>query len=833
MHLERTLTVTLLSFLFPCLFVTNLSAQAPAAPAPDFHPVLDVRPAAGAITIDGDLSDPGWANAARATGFVEVNPGDNLTPSVRSEAMITYTESHLYVAMIAWDDPKQVRASICDRDAIFSDDYFGILLDTYGDYAWGYELFINPRGIQGDLRLTSDGNEDISLDLVFESRGIVTDSGYQVELAIPFASLRFPNRPDQTWRMNFWRDRQRDNRFRYSWSAQSRDNNCFICQWGTLNGIKNVKPGSNLDILPNILAYQSGSMNNSSLPDSRFENRDPDADLSLNARYGLSTNSSVELAVNPDFSQVESDAGQIDVNETFALYYQERRPFFQEGSDLYGSYLNVIHTRTINDPIVAGKFTGQFGRFSIAYLLARDEHTPLIIPLRERSEALALEKSTVNILRGRQTLGQDSYIGFVLTDRRTDANHRVDTLYSPIDDTLYERTTDRVDYTSGAGSVYGIDGRFRFNQNLSFDFIGLGSHTMEPSGSGLLPLDDPSETFDYGTHTLALDGESFNGSALYAALNRGGRYWDCTLSYQDASPAFRADNGWITSNDRRELNLWNAVTFRPNRPWLVSWGPRLNVGRVFNYHGTVNVDPGTFDSDSRDEWFMPEIYLGSKGQTEIEFGYLASREWYHGQLFTGISRGFMNVNTTPTGWLQLGSSFEYGKKVARGLVLPDGKRVLGILSDFSLWGTLRPTTRLQIDPSYFFQKMSFRDNFLESHPDVPKIIYSVSIFRTRFNYQFSREWFLRLVLEYGDNNDSQVPNYLLVEPLLTYRINPFTKFYVGASWGGSHFAADYEFNRETTLGDGSIELHPNRLDTPVWRLERAQVFAKLQYLFRL
>jgi hypothetical protein len=364
-------TLLLLNF----MAAPGVSADTPAqAPEPNFTPSLHIAPIEGTVEVDGDLSDSGWRNAAHATGFVEINPGDNAVPAVPSAAMMTYDESNLYIAFIAWDDPTQVRASMSDRDAIFRDDYFGVLLDTYGDYAWGYEIFVNPLGMQGDLRLTSDGNEDETLDLVFQSEGKVTDSGYQVELAIPFASLRFPDKPEQTWRLNFWRDRQRENRNQYSWTAQDRDNACWVCQWGTLTGIKNVKPSSNIDILPNVVSYQSGAMGSSSVPDSPFDSEDPDAEFSVNARYGISTNSSVEVTVNPDFSQVESDGGQIDVNETFALYFSERRPFFQEGADLYRSFLRVIHTRTVNDPILAGKFTGQFGRYSLAFLTARDEH---------------------------------------------------------------------------------------------------------------------------------------------------------------------------------------------------------------------------------------------------------------------------------------------------------------------------------------------------------------------------------------------------------------------------------------------------------------------------
>ena len=804
---------------FPALADTPTQATEPIS-----GPKLEVSPIVGTIEVDGDLSDSGWRNVARATGFVEVGPGDNTVPAVPSAAMITYDQSHLYVALIAWDDPTQVRASMCDRDAIFRDDHFGLLLDTYGDYAWAYEIFVNPLGMQGDRRLLGDGSEDPSLDLVFESEGMVTDSGYQAELAIPFASLRFPDKPEQTWRLTFWRDRQRENRYRYSWAPLDRDNACFFCPWGTLTGIRNVKPSSNFDILPNVITHQSGAMGSSSIPDSHFDSSDPEAELSINARYGLSTSSSVEVTVNPDFSQVESDAGQIDVNETFALYYPERRPFFQEGSDLYGSFFNIIHTRTINDPIVAGKFTGQFGNYSFAYMAARDQHSPLVVPLRESSCALALESSTENILRARRTFGQDSYVGVIVTDRRTDSDTRVDTLYPPIDDTLYERMIDTVNYSSGSGTTYGVDSRIRLNRNLSLELMGLGSHTREPRGDGLIRTDG---TFDYGGRTIALDGESFDGHALHAGFNWGGRCWDWVLSYQELSPTFRADNGWMTANDRRQLNYWTGLVFQPNRSWLIEWGPQMNLGRVFSHRARVNLDPGTFDPGILDEWWRPGIYLNLKGQTSLTLEYMASREWYLGQLFTGISRGFVNLNARPSGAVDLQAYFEYGHKVVRFLPRK------GILTNLSLYGGFKPTQRVRIDQEFDYQSMKNRDNYMEAHPDSDRTIYSVSIFRTRFSYQFTREWFLRLIVEYGDNNNTQDPNYLSVEPLLTYRINPFTMFYIGASWGGRHFKDGYVFERETELGDGTVRALPADWNKPTWRLERAQVYAKFQYLFRL
>jgi len=320
---------------------------------PRFKPTLNVPRIDETIKIDGILDDTGWLKATREDRFTEVSPGDQVEPPVGSEVWIAYNETHLYVALIAYDNPDEVRVSMRERDEIGLDDYFGIMLDTYGDANWGYELFVNPLGIQMDLRMVSSGNEDMSFDIVWESEGKLTKDGYQVEIAIPFSSLRFPDKKVQTWKANFWRDHQRDVRRRYAWSARDRDNPCFMCQWGSLTGIEDIKPGKNLEIMPNIIGYQSGAINDNSDPKSGFNNEDIDGEASFNVRYGLSSNSSLEVAYNPDFSQIESDADQVDVNTTFALYYSEGRPFFQEGSDLFNTWIDGIYTRSINDPEVA------------------------------------------------------------------------------------------------------------------------------------------------------------------------------------------------------------------------------------------------------------------------------------------------------------------------------------------------------------------------------------------------------------------------------------------------------------------------------------------------
>ncbi|MBU0982395.1 MAG: carbohydrate binding family 9 domain-containing protein [candidate division Zixibacteria bacterium] len=800
-----------------CLCLCSL-ATAQGEFRPDFSPSLHIQKTSAEFDIDGRLTDPGWVGAARATGFVETDPGDQTQPTVRTEALVTYDESNLYVALIAWDDSAAVRVSMCDRDAIFRDDYIGLMLDTYGDMNWGYEIFVNPLGVQGDLRVLSDGNEDMAFDIVFSSRGTVTDSGYQVELAIPFASLRFPNTVEQTWRLGFWRDRQRDNRYRYSWSAQDRDNPCWMCQWGTLTGIRDIKPGSNLDILPNIIAYQSGERGNTYDPRSDYVNDDPDAELSLNVRYGVTTSSSIEFTANPDFSQVESDAGQIDVNQTFALYYSEHRPFFQEGSDLFDTWINVVHTRTINDPSLATKFTGQFGKLSVAYLLARDDNSPLILPFQQLSVSAGLENSTTNILRARQALWSNSYLGFSFTDRRLDG---VSDGSEP--------------YGSGSGTSYGIDGRFRFGKYYQIETQVLGSYTREINAPDLVDTTQQYGTafqrFDNGERTVALDGEEFSGDAVHASLERNADFWSFDFDYWHYSPTFRVDNGFVTKNDTRQLSFNTSLYFRPNREWLRTWNVSMQVARVFGYNSTINLNPADFDDGTIDEWWRPALSIDLKKQTNLSLSYVASRERFNGFIFNSISRFSFDFSTRPSRALSCGVSGTTGRTIYRQRhriydeIIPVEDRVapadsirsveirpvMGVTGELSGWVSLKLGQRLQLVPELNYFQLHHRDAYLAAHPDEAKEIYSGYIFRMNGTYQFSRELFLRLIVEYDDFDKR-----LALEPLLTYKVSPFTVFYVGVNSRSRHHEQ----------GDYGLE-------NSVWRHSGLQVFSKLQYLFRI
>ncbi len=694
---------------------------------PNIQPSLTVPRITAPIKIDGRLDEPAWKVAALATNFSETNPGDMTKPPVRTDVLVAYDDANFYLGFIAYDDPKQLRISMRQRDEAWQDDIVGIMLDTYGDGSWAYEIFCNPIGIQGDIRW-SDGGEDTGFDIIFESAGMVTDSGFQVEMALPFKSLRFPNKPTQTWRATFWRNHPRTVRGQYTWAAISKDGSCFPCEFGTLTGIENVKPGRDIALLPSITGYQTAAIRDNSDPHSGLKYDSPDGRLSLGARYSLSSSSTIEAAWKPDFSQVESDAAQIDVNSTFALFYEESRPFFQEGYELFSTPFNAVYTRSINDPLVAAKFVGRMPRTSIAYLGGRDLHSPIVLPFEERGEVLVAGKSTTNIMRAKHTFGDDSFIGGLFTNRILDGG--------------------------GSGSLGGVDGRLRLTKRYNIQYQVLLSHTEEPKDSALT-ADLGTTTFDGGRHTAAFDGEAYWGQAYFAGIFRDAKFWNFNIQYYDKNPTFRADNGFVVGNDYRSVELWNSINFYPGRDWLNLVSFNTDVSSIYNYHGT-----------RKDSWIMPMAVVQTLGQTRLEIGYLWDSERFKDIVFNNMRRVTIELSSNFSDPVNVEFNGGFGRFIARNLDVP----VLGSGYNFTFSATLKPWSRFIIRPAYTYSTLDY--------PDGGPNIFRGYILRTNFNYQFTRELMTRVVLQYDDFGRD-----FSLEPLVSYKLNAFTIFYIGSSQG--------------------------------------------------
>ncbi|HEX6135731.1 MAG TPA: DUF5916 domain-containing protein [Longimicrobiales bacterium] len=721
-----------------------------AAPRNDAALALSVHHAPGEIRIDGVLDDAGWANATRVESWTEFSPRKGVEPPVRTEALLTYDEDHLYVAFRAFTDPRTIRAMLRQRDEIWEDDLVGVLIDTYGDAASGVLLLVNARGVQGDALFTPQGDDD-SYDLIFESRARLTDTGYDVEIAVPFRSLRMPSRDVHTWRINLYRRHPRSSVHEMTWAPLDEDNPCILCQSAPLTGIRSITSGGRLELLPAVVAAQAGSRES---PNGHFREGRPNVAAGLGVKYTLENGWAAEATLHPDFSQVESDAAQVDVNTTFALFFPERRPFFQEGSDLFETPVDIVHTRSINDPLAAAKLTGRIGPDTrVAYLGARDSHSPFIVPLEERSLVLQGGRSISNIVRLRHGFMEDSHAGLLVTDRRLDGG--------------------------GSGSNISVDGSLRFAKSYRVRAQLTASRTVEPDDT--LPAPLGTDTFGRDeTHTAAFDGERFAGRSAFLSLSRSARVWSFNLGYTDATPTYRADNGFQSRNDFRRANASTSVSLYPGNGIDRITG-FTSGGAVWNFGGV-----------RKEQWASGGLSLALPRQTHVELSGSVSRERFRGVEFDGIRRLNLYVSTSPVAELSFGASGGAGRSIARNLATP----APGSSRDVSVWGSVKPVPRLVIEPSWNWTRLDALDgaNIFEGY-----------VLRARTSYQFTHELFARVVTQYNDFS-----NRFDFEPLLMYRINPFSIFYVGST-------------------HGFIETED---PTRIIATER-QVFLKVQYLFRM
>lgn len=756
--------------LFLIIIVVSVSASDEYTPV--FHPELQVTKTTEEIKIDGYLEDPGWQGVAEANHFHERNPGDNIKPIVKTRAFITYNETHLFLSAICYDNPDEIRSTLSSRDRMGGDN-IGFFFDTYGDAAWAYTINVNPFGVQADA-LWSDGfGEDGMFDLVFESAGQVTDSGYQVELAIPFTSLRFPNIEEQVWRMQFWRHHYRDTHYNITWAANDRNESNWVRNWGYIKGIKNVKPGKGIEIIPALTSTRAGALITNNDSTLTFNNDDAKAKLSLSGKYSISSNVTFDATINPDFSNVETDRYQIDVNSATALSYPEKRPFFQEGSDLYRTRLNLVYTRSINIPDYAAKLTARLGSYSISYLGAHDKKSPFIIPFEETSSGLIEGgESFSNILRVRKTLGSGSQVGLLFTDRHWDENYK------------------------GSNSTYGTDATFSLSKQLTLRAQVVGSYTKEPDSSNDLADGVGDEYFDDSTYTTAFNSESFDGYATYAKLSFVSSNFVMSSTVYEYSPTFRADNGWITRNGRRNFSMYFEYVHRIPKGLIEVFDFELNPIQIWNTDGDKK-----YEAIYASTWMSTRLY-----QLSVLYQYMNRNEDFAGIYYGNLWRHYIRFNTSPSELLTVGTSLIYGNLIAYGY------NTVGRQTQADLWIDLNLFDRVYYETWISHVKSDSLNTGGE--------IFNGFVYGSRISYQYNRKLSARLLVQYDDFGKEWD-----FDPLITYKITPFTLFYLGSS---NHVAKFNDLNQ-----DGTRIAYPNETQYSHNKLTSRQYFMKLQYLFQL
>lgn len=372
------------------------------------------------VTVDGRLDEGAWKNAATLTGFSQFFPNDGVPARDSTEVLVWYSGTALHVGIRAFAAPGTVRATLADRDKISQDDNIQLFLGTYNDSRQALVFSVNPLGIQSDGVLTETGaattggflantsrareTPDLAPDYVWQSKGRVTETGYEVELVIPFKSLRYRAADVQTWQLNVVRTVQATG-FEETWAPARRASASFLAQSGTLTGLTNLQRGLTVDLIPTITSSANGAPG----PVAgtwRYTSKRPE--IGGSARWGITSNLTLAATANPDFSQVEADATQYSLDPRAAVFYPERRPFFLESQEQFTAPNRLIYTRRISQPTFSTKLTGKHGGFDIGVLTAVDD---------QAASATGQHSPFYNILRLQRDLGKQSRAGVVYTDK--------------------------------------------------------------------------------------------------------------------------------------------------------------------------------------------------------------------------------------------------------------------------------------------------------------------------------------------------------------------------------------------------------------------------------
>ncbi len=724
------------------------------------------------MTADGTAPE-----LAEVSGFIQQVPTDGAPATQKTSVFMGYDSKNLYFLWVCSDsEPGRIRAHMSRREQIYEDDYVEVTLDTFKDQRHAFVFASNPLGVQADGLWTEGNTEaDNTWDTLWHSRGELTPHGFLVWQSIPFRSLRFADSAVQGWGIVLRRHIARADEQVY-WPRVSSRIAGRLNQEAMLRGLEKAERARNVQFIPYTTTRGYRSLDTRDAANPRFVTRRAEVQAGLDSKFVFQNSLVLDVAVNPDFSQVESDEPQNTVNQRFEVFFPEKRPFFMENSNYFssGPLTQLVFTRRIADPQFGAKLTGKRGPWTLAMLAADDASPGEAVtdqdPLRGR-------KAYYGVVRMAHDIGTQSSVGALYTDR---------------------------EFAGQFNRVVGVDANIRLSSNWTSNLRSSVSATLDQNRAG---------------------GSASWRTAHEAALTGNGRRFSYTAQYQDIAPGFQTEAGFLTRNDIRRIYQYFHFYFRPEGKHLVHWGPELSAERVYDHTGLAigwKVTANLVFGLKRSSYFAPITGVQSDTLRPQDFSGLTEN-----RTFSGGFAGFV-FGSAPTRWLSLRTLLV--RSDTMNLVVPSGQppnKAVDTLITQAL--TIRPSERLQIDGSYLLDRVI--------HDRLGRAVFNNHIFRAKTNVQVNRELSFRVIGQYNGLLANQAysaletTKNLNLDFLVTYLLHPGTAVYLGYNSNLQNLAPGL-CNRAPGLTqcDPSTS-RPVRTSGPFINDGRI-FFVKISYLFR-
>ena len=714
---------------------------------------LEIPKLNGAIRIDGALDDAVWQSATKVSMDIVSRPFLNTPSPIETTAYVFENGTTLFIGFDARDpDVSAIRALFRDRDSNFSDDMVGIKIDTHADGRLAYQFFVNPLGIQADaIENQMTNSESSAWDAIWQSGGQIHSNGYQVEMAIPLNILKFEEQDGvKRWAMEFVRFYPRNETLRISNLPWDRNNACFLCQMGPVEGFADAKQGNNLALVPSIVfgkgesrdPYENLAWENSNVNEVSFDAKwSPTPEIGLMATY------------NPDFSQVEADVAQLSVNNNFALFFPEKRTFFTENAEYFDSLYNFVYTRNIQDPDIGLKLTGRKGAHTMGVFAADDTTTLIFVPGNLGSSVVEYERPSENLVaRYRYDISKKLSIGWLTTQRRS------------------------TDYSN---SLQAIDMKYQWSP---FDVLKAQvaqSDTEYPQQlyTQLCDIDCLSDDLNEGVLRLKRE-DSFSDTAYNISYRHERRDWMVRASHLKSGADFRSDLGFENFIDRTKSLVGGHWRWFSQDSW---W----NTATLYADWDITHSEAGELLEVEREA----RLSINASWQTEATVG-VVERE------ITGLRQdaSSLMVQGNTHRFQETGAFIDMQMS-------PSNLYTVGIYSSYSpekvdfandrvgVQKTYRPFLELNLGKHL---QMKIRHTLTELDAEGANV-FTANLTDARLTYQFDTKQFLRFTAVHADIDRNQ-SNYLdevdannrdlSMQLLYSYKVNPLTKFFIGYSEAG-------------------------------------------------